>query len=130
MKRLIIAVLLLIYYNTFCFAQKGPKKTGLIQEFTGVITSASSWDYNTYFAIKDAKKGEIQFYISTCMNDKYSLESDIPNDLMTEIYEGDPKGKKVKVLAKSTYGVFDNYEGNGPSTYKHIIWRPVVVKIL
>jgi len=130
MKKKINITILLLSFVMHLLAQKKPTKIGLIQEFSGVITNSGSYDYMSHFVIKDSKVGEVHFYFSTNMNDKYKLECDISNDLYSDLDESNANRKKIKVKAKSTYGVFDNYESSGPPDYKTIIWRPIMVKEL
>jgi hypothetical protein len=127
MKKQIIFLSILVSLFSNLTAQKKPNKIGLIKEFSGTITNCGSYDYMTSFTLKDSKLGEIQFHFSTIMNDKFQLDCEINEDLNGEIFAGSANGKKVKVKAKSTYGIFENYQGKGPDYYKEIIWRPIEV---
>jgi hypothetical protein len=126
MKKQLIYLLLFFAFHSSVNAQKTPTKLGVIKEFSGVIEGSFMYDGTNYFTIKDSKIGKIEFYFQTEMDDKYKIDCNIDEEL-SDLQFGDDsvKGKKVKVKAKSAYGVFFNYRGG--KDQKKIIWRPIEV---
>lgn len=109
-----------------------PKSIGLTQDFSGVVTTSVMFDGELSFEIKDPKNGKIKFYFSTdgapVGNDPYSLNCKISEELKEKIEMGEAANLKVKVRAKSTYGLFENYSGASNFQKKRIVWRPISVE--
>jgi hypothetical protein len=128
MKKKILGILLSFAITLSSHAQsKKPVKTGLIQDFSGVITSSGMLEGMSSFTIKDSKLGEVQFYFKTEMDDKYTIDCKVSDDFLGDIQSSNAEGKKVKVKAKSTYGRFENLSGVGAAYKKEIIWRPMEI---
>ena len=128
MKKQIILLSILVSLFSNLTAQKNPNKIGLIKEFSGEIKTCGAYDGVASFTIKDSKAGEIELYFRTKLNDEYEVDCEINEELYNEILTMlGAVGKKVKVKAKSTYGMLENYSNVGAPYKKKIIWRPIEV---
>jgi hypothetical protein len=129
---------LLLFLVTLSFSSFGqkvykPTKVGIIKEFNGKIDMASQYDYDAIFSIKDSKLGMgVLFYLANgccCLgDDKYALPIKISDDLYAKIFSEDEwKNLKIKVTAKSSYGILCSNQDNVPPLEKVVIWRPIAV---
>jgi hypothetical protein len=129
---------LLLFLVTLSFSSFGqkvykPTKVGIIKEFNGKIDMASQYDYDAIFSIKDSKLGMgVLFYLANgccCLgDDKYALPRKISDDLYAKIFSEDEwKNLKIKVTAKSSYGILCSNQDNVPPLEKVVIWRPIAV---
>lgn len=130
-----IILIMICFVATFSFAQKpiAPTNIGISKEFVGWVTSNYMYDGDWFFTLKDAKNQKFKFYFNagSCHTDgdPYSIEYSIDEDLMDKISNLEPGVKsklKVKVSAKSTYGLFCG-NCDGCTKNKQKIWRPVQV---
>jgi hypothetical protein len=130
MKKFTLFVLLIFVSSLTGFGQKmsKPTKVGMAYEFTGKIVSNYMYDGDVSFTIKDIKHGEIEFFISagSCHmdGDPYRIDLETPEDM--DFYGEDLKGVRVKIIAKSTYGLFCP-NCDDCKKQKNIIWRPAKV---
>lgn len=135
MKKIISTLIL----SLLCFASfsqtKLPSNINIIKEFSGVILNSGLYNGGYSFTIKDYKLGEITLHFLTDGNaigsgDPYEIECKISDDLDGKLRVSEANGTKVKVKAKSTYGIFENYAGTPNFKKKRIIWRPMEVIII
>lgn len=133
MMKNLTCLFLIMLATKLSFGQKEFKPTapGIIKEFSGKIVSSSQYDFDNLFWINDQKHGKITLYLHngscTAGDDKYAIKTEISNELYEMILSEDSwKDIKVKVIAKSTYGLkCGNCDDCKPK--RVIIWRPVAV---
>ena len=117
------------------FAQKEykPTKIGIVNEFTGNISGSFQYDNDAFFWINHPQLGKITFYFlnGSCSagEDKYALPIKISDELREKFFsENEWKNLKIKVTAKSSYGIFCG--GDSGIEKKVLIWRPIVVTLV
>ena len=129
---------ILLFFVVCAFTSIGqksykPSKIGETKEFIGKIDMASQFDYDATFSINDSKLGMgVLFYLANgccCLGeDKYASPINISDELYTKIFSEDEwKKLKIKVTAKSSYGILCSSQDNVPPVKKVIIWRPIAV---
>ena len=137
MNRLFL-LLFFVLYTFISFGQKvyKPTRIGITKEFIGKIDMASQYDYDATFSINDSKLGMgVLFYLANgccCLGeDKYALPIKISDELYTKIISEDEwKKLKIKVTAKSAYGIVCSNQDEGPPLKKVVIWRPIAVVLV
>ena len=133
-----VLLLFFVLYTFISFGQKvyEPTKIGITKEFIGKIDMASQYDYDATFSINDSKLGMgVLFYLANgccCLGeDKYALPIKISDELYTKIFSEDEwKKLKIKVTAKSAYGIVCSNQDEGPPLKKVVIWRPIAVVLV
>lgn len=131
-------LLFFVLYTFISFGQKvyEPTKIGITKEFIGKIKMATQYDYDATFSINDSKLGMgVLFYLTNgccCLgDDKYALPIKISDELYTKIFSEDEwKKLKIKVTAKSAYGIVCSNQDEGPPLKKVVIWRPIAVVLV
>ena len=133
-----VLLLFFVFYTFISFGQKvyEPTKIGITKEFIGKIDMASQYDYDATFSINDSKLGMgVLFYLANgccCLGeDKYALPIKISDELYTKIFSEDEwKKLKIKVTAKSAYGIVCSNQDEVPPLKKVVIWRPIAVVLV
>lgn len=132
-KFFLFLFLVTLSFSSFAQSEYKPTKIGIVKEFTGIISMAFQYDYDAVFSLKDAQLGRVvSFYLQNgccCLGkDKYALPIKISDDLYAKIFSEDEwKNLKIKVIAKSSYGILCSNQDNVPPLEKVVIWRPIAV---